>query len=226
MTHPMGVGFFARHKVTKLALLLLLLMPIPGKALAQDSARPAENTPGGQIQQGSGSKTQETKVREQAAAEPMAVDESTKTVTSSVLTAKLALMADPRLFPFEINVELKGDALVLSGKVPHKFHKAVAGEIAHNVSPSVMNNLKVDKELERDIIRKQDEAITLYVKERFSKSKTLEKSDLTVKTEDGMVALSGRTRYQVILLEAAEAARQVPGVKAVKTEDVKVEGTN
>lgn len=43
-----------------------------------------------------------------------------------------------------------------------------------------------------------------------------------MKTEDGVVTLTGSTRFQVIVLEAAQAARQVPGVKAVNTDQVRL----
>jgi hyperosmotically inducible protein len=52
----------------------------------------------------------------------------------------------------------------------------------------------------------------------------LEAAKFDIKTESGVVELSGKTRFQVIVLEAAEAARQVPGVKAVKTHTVRIEG--
>jgi hyperosmotically inducible periplasmic protein len=48
-------------------------------------------------------------------------------------------------------------------------------------------------------------------------------ANFDVKTEQGVVSLSGTVRFQVIALEAVEAAKQVPGVKAVKTEKVKIE---
>jgi osmotically-inducible protein OsmY len=45
-----------------------------------------------------------------------------------------------------------------------------------------------------------------------------------VKAENGVVLLSGKTRFQVIALEAAEAARQVPGVRAVDTTGIQIVG--
>jgi hyperosmotically inducible protein len=53
----------------------------------------------------------------------------------------------------------------------------------------------------------------------------LEKAHFDVKTEDGVVTLTGKTRFQVIALEAAETARQVPGVRAVHTDGIQTEGT-
>jgi hyperosmotically inducible protein len=60
------------------------------------------------------------------------------------------------------------------------------------------------------------------VRDRFEKSKTLQSVKFDVKTEDGVVTLSGTTRFQVIVLEAAQAARQIPGVKAVNTDGVRL----
>ena len=37
-----------------------------------------------------------------------------------------------------------------------------------------------------------------------------------------IVTLSGNTRFQIIVLEAAQAARQVPGVRAVNTDAVRL----
>jgi osmotically-inducible protein OsmY len=147
-----------------------------------------------------------------------------KVVSSPMLTTKLALMADPRLFPYDITVEMTGEILILTGKVPDEPHKAVAGEIAKTFAKSVKNKLDPDKDIDREITRKKDDTITSYVKERFAKSKTLEKADFGVKTDDGVVSLTGKTRFQVIVLEAAEAVRQVPGVKAVKADGVRIEG--
>jgi len=46
-----------------------------------------------------------------------------------------------------------------------------------------------------------------------------------VTCQNGIVSLKGETRFQVIALEAAQAARQVPGVKAVNTAGVHLAGT-
>lgn len=178
----------------------------------------------------SDSKTQEPKGQDAVPPKPKDQDlkpqESVgKPGRSLILTVKLTLMADPRLFPYEIEVDLNGREAVLSGTVASEEEKQTATEIAQHVDgiKSVVNKLKVVKELPQALSRKRDETITQYVKERFKKSKTLEAAGFDVKTEDGVVSLSGRTRFQVIVLEAAEAARQTPGVKAVRTDGVRVE---
>ncbi|HEX3203829.1 MAG TPA: BON domain-containing protein [Nitrospiraceae bacterium] len=142
-----------------------------------------------------------------------------------ILAIKLALMADPRLFPYEINVDMNGDVAVLTGKVGTEADKAAAADIVQGLEgvKSITNNLEVAKDLPQTLARKKDDIITQYVKERFGKSKTLETAHFDIKTEDGIVSLSGKTKFLVIALEAAEAARNVPGVKAVKSEGIRVE---
>jgi osmotically-inducible protein OsmY len=145
--------------------------------------------------------------------------------SSLILTVKLALMEDPRLFPFEIEVETGSDEVTLVGKVSSEAEKSAAGKIAGTVPTvkSVSNKLEVVKELSEIIAHRQDDSITRLVKERFAKSATVTSANFDVKTEQGVVALSGTVRFQVIVLEAVEAVRQVPGVKAVKTDKVRIE---
>jgi hyperosmotically inducible periplasmic protein len=148
-----------------------------------------------------------------------------KTVSSLILTVKLALLEDPRLFPYEIEVEAGSDEVTLTGKVSTEAEKAAAAKIASTVPTvkSVSNKLEVVKELPELIAHKQDDIITRQVKDRFAKSATVTAANFDVKTEQGVVSLSGTVRFQVIVLEAAEAAREVPGVKAVRTDKVKIE---
>lgn len=148
-----------------------------------------------------------------------------KTVSSLILTVKLALLADPRLFPYEIDVEAASNDITLLGKVPAETEKAAAATVASAVPTvkSVTNKLEVTKELPEVLVQKQDDIITHHVKEQFAKSATVTAANFDVKTEQGVVSLSGAVRFQVIVLEAAEAARNVPGVKAVKTDKVRIE---
>jgi osmotically-inducible protein OsmY len=148
-----------------------------------------------------------------------------KGVSSLILTVKLALLEDPLLFPYEIEVEAGSDEITLSGKVSTEAEKAAAAKIASTVPTvkTVSNKLEVVKELPELITHKQDDIITRHVKDRFAKSATVTAANFDVKTEQGVVSLSGTVRFQVIVFEAAEAAREVPGVKAVRTDKVKIE---
>jgi hyperosmotically inducible protein len=148
-------------------------------------------------------------------------------VRSLILTVKLALMGDQRTASCAIEVDTKGQDVVLTGKVSSEAEKIASTEVARQVEgvKSVANKLEVVNDLHQVMTQKRDQAITEYIRERFKKSATLEAARFDIKTENGVVELSGKTRFQVIVLEAAEAARQVPGVIAVKTNAVRIEGT-
>jgi hyperosmotically inducible protein len=158
---------------------------------------------------------------------PVKADTAKVPFASPMLTIKLAFMGDARLFPYDINVDMKGETVELSGKVASEDEKRAAAEIAQKIEgvKAVKNELDISKDIAKSLARRKDEAITQYVKERFAKSKTLEKANFDVKTEDGVVTLSGKTRFQVIALEAAETARQVPGVRAVHTVGIQTEAS-
>jgi len=149
-----------------------------------------------------------------------------KPVGSLILSVKLALMGDLRLFHYEIEVGDDKQAVTLTGRVSNEEDKAAATEVAQAVSgvKTVINKLIVEKDLAKTLLKKQDEILTVLIKERFAKSATLKSANFDVKTEEGIVQLNGTVRFQVIALEAAEAARQVPGVRAVNTEKIRIEG--
>ncbi|MDH4304130.1 MAG: BON domain-containing protein [Nitrospira sp.] len=149
-----------------------------------------------------------------------------KPVGSLILSVKLALMGDLRLFRYEIEVEDDKQAVTLTGRVSNEEDKAAAAEVAQSVSgvKTLTNKLIVEKDLAKTLLKKQDEILTLLIKERFAKSATLKSANFDVKTEEGIVQLNGTVRFQVIALEAAEAARQVPGVRAVNTDKIRLEG--
>lgn len=150
--------------------------------------------------------------------------EGKKPMRSPMVTAKLALMADSRLFPYDIEVDTKDKDLVLLGKVASDNDKRVATDIVRCLDGvhAVENRLKVEPDASHGLVVERDKIITSLVKERFEKSKTLQAVKFEVKTEEGIVILTGSTRFQVIILEAAQAARQVPGVKAVNTDSVRL----
>ena len=141
-----------------------------------------------------------------------------KPLGSLILTVKLALLADARLFRYEIEVGEDGQNIALGGRVPSEEEKRIATEIARSASDgkTIVNKLEIDKGLLQALDKRQDEIISTLVKDRFAKSATLKAANFEVKTEEGVVSLSGAVRFQVLALEAAEAARLVPGVRAVK----------
>jgi hyperosmotically inducible protein len=187
--------------------------PPPPRKISTESVPPTQMTPP--------AKTDVPQERDAKEKEP-----SRKPVASLILTVKLALMADPRLFQYEIEAGEDQQTITLSGRVSSEEEKTAASDVARTVTgvKAVINKLEVSKDLLQAVAKKRDGIITQLVKDQFAKSATLKAANFEVKTEDGIVSLSGIVRFQVIALEAAEAARQVPGVKAVKTENVRLEG--
>ncbi len=149
-----------------------------------------------------------------------------KPMGSLILTVKLALLADPRLFQYDMDVDVDQQTVTLAGRVAHEEDIGAAVEIARAVPgvQSVVPKLQVDSTLTATLAKKQDEHITALIKERFARSATLKAANFDVKTDNGIVSLSGSVRFQVFALEAAETARHVPGVRAVKTDHVRLEG--
>jgi osmotically-inducible protein OsmY len=197
-------------------------------AKPQKELVPAQSSPQDSQPKTQASKSEESKAKKDNGEEGTEKEKEgtgKKAVTSLILTVKLALLEDPRLFPYEIEVEAGSDEVTLTGKVSTEAEKAAAAKIASTVPTvkTVSNKLEVVKELPELIAHKQDDIITRHVKERFAQSTTVTAANFDVKTEQGVVSLSGTVRFQVIVLEAAEAARQVPGVKAVKTDKVRIE---
>lgn len=151
-------------------------------------------------------------------------DAGKKPVTSLNLTIKLTLMADPLLFPFDIEVEMDNRKAVLSGNVPTEEEKSRAADIVKKIDgvDAVVNKLTPSPALRASLVKKQDETIAHLVRDRLARSETLKAVGFDVKAENGVVLLSGKTRFQVIALEAAEAARHIPGVRAVNTSGVQI----
>lgn len=181
--------------------------------------------PKSQQTQGQEIKNEEPRPQDPKAKGPKNEETLSKPAGSLILAVKLALMADQRVFPHDIEVESNGQEIVLSGKVSSEAEKLASAEVARGVEgvKTVVNKLEMVKELQPALMRKRDQVTTQCVKEVFNRSATLRTADFNVKTENGIVELSGKTRFQVIALEAAEAARQVPGVRAVKTDGIRLE---
>lgn len=145
---------------------------------------------------------------------------------SDILTAKLTLLGDARIFPYDIEVEMDGDKAILSGRVATEEDRLRAEELVQRLDPvnQVINKLEVVKDLGAAVAKRHDHTLVQFVKDRFSQSETLKAAGFDVTCERGVIHLSGTVRFQVFALEAAQAARQVPGVIAVDTNNVKLLG--
>ena len=138
----------------------------------------------------------------------------------SWLTAKtmIALYADERVKGRQISVETVNGTVVLRGKVDSDEAKTAAGSIAEGVQyvKAVKNDLEVVAIGDRKATDMSDKDITRQIEARFSKTAQLAKID--VRTDGGVVTLTGVAPSIGASARASELARDVSGVRAVKNE--------
>ena len=131
---------------------------------------------------------------------------------------KIALFADDRVKGREVRVETQSGEVFLRGKVDSEEAKSAAGEIAKGVEgvKNVKNDLQVVAPSARKAVQADDKQITKSVETRFGKDSQLKKID--VRTDAGVVVLSGEVPNISVSAKASEMAHRVDGVKAVKNE--------
>jgi hyperosmotically inducible protein len=155
--------------------------------------------------------------------------DKTKTMTQDAKTAvsdswitsktKIALFADERVKGTQVSVDtMKGGVVHLRGKVDSAEAKATAAEIAKGIEgvQSVKNDLQVVAPGTRKTVDAKDEDIDRAVKARLSRDAQVKSVD--VRTDAGVVTLTGEVPSIVAAAKASEMARSVAGVKSVKNE--------
>jgi hyperosmotically inducible periplasmic protein len=146
--------------------------------------------------------------------------EVTDAVSDSWLTSKtkIALFSDSRVKGRDVSVETTNGKVFLRGKVDSQEAKTAAGDVAKNIEgvKSVKNDLQVVAPTARKAVQANDKEITKAVERRFDKDANLKKVD--VRTDAGVVVLSGEVPNISVSAKASEMAHQVDGVRAVKNE--------
>jgi len=132
--------------------------------------------------------------------------------------AKIALYADDRVKGRDVSVETMNGEVFLRGKVESEEAKTAAAEVARGIEGvrNVKNDLQVVSASTRKAVTADDKVITRSVESRFSKDPDLKKID--VRTDAGVVVLSGQVASITAAARASEMAHKVDGVKAVKNE--------
>jgi len=131
---------------------------------------------------------------------------------------KIALFADSRVKGREVTVETMNGEVFLRGKVDSEEAKTAAAEVTRGIEgvKNVKNDLQVVPASSRKSVTADDKAITKSVESRLSKDPELKKID--VRTDAGVVVLSGQVANITAAARASEMAHKVDGVKAVKNE--------
>ena len=181
---------------TTAAILLVLIAAAPLTAGAADTA---------------------DKAKEQA---QTTTQEAKTMVTDSWVTSKtkISLFADERVKGTQVSVDTTKGVVHLRGKVDSAEAKSAAGEIAQGVEgvKSVKNDLQVVAPTARKAVDASDSDIAKAVGTRLSKNTQLKKVD--VRTDAGVVTLTGEVATIGASAKASEMARGVSGVKSVKNE--------
>ena len=131
---------------------------------------------------------------------------------------KIALFADDRVKGREVSVETMKGEVFLRGKVDSEEAKAAAMDVAKGIEgvKNVKNDLQVVPAAARKAVTANDKEITKAVESRFSKDAQLKKID--VRTDAGVVVLTGEVPNISVSAKASEMAFRVDGVKSVKNE--------
>jgi len=189
------------HFMTAAALLAAVLCAAPPSASAADTK--AESTM--------------DQVKEKA---KDTAQEAKGAVSDSWLTSKtkIALFADERVKGREVRVETVSGQVFLRGKVDSDEAKTAAEEIAKGVDgvKSVKNDLQVVPPAARKAVTADDKQITKAVTATLARDPQLKKID--VRTDAGVVVLSGEVQSMAQSAKASDLAHRVDGVKSVKNE--------
>jgi hyperosmotically inducible periplasmic protein len=141
-------------------------------------------------------------------------------VTDSWVTSKvkISLFADERVKGSQVGVDTMKGVVHLRGKVDSAEAKSAAGDIAKGIEgvKSVKNDLQVVAPTARKAVDASDSDIAKAVGTRLSKDTQLKKVD--VRTDAGVVTLTGQVPTVGASAKASEMARGVPGVRSVKNE--------
>ena len=98
--------------------------------------------------------------------------------------------------------------------------KSAAEETAKGIDgvKSVKNELQVVAPAKRDVVEEKDDAITDHVKREIAKDSRLQKANIDIKTNAGVVSLTGEVPDLNTSAKASWTAWKVSGVKSVKND--------
>jgi hyperosmotically inducible periplasmic protein len=145
-------------------------------------------------------------------------------LNDSWLTAKtkFALWADARVKAKQIHVETTQGSVMLRGTVDSEEARGASEEIAKGVSgvKDVQNNLEVAVGPVRQTSDVQDDVITASIKDHIMKDldQRLKQANIGVRTNDGVVGLTGEVSDLSTSEHASWTAWKTPGVKDVKNQ--------
>lgn len=133
---------------------------------------------------------------------------------------KMAFVKDDRVKARRVTVETQDGVVTLRGKVATTDERSAAEEIARGIdgAASISNALQVVPEDQRTSVDAKDDELEKAVKARLEKDDRLKEAGIEVRADNSVVTLMGKVADPKIKTRAADVARGVPGVKAVRNE--------
>ncbi|HEX9901165.1 MAG TPA: BON domain-containing protein [Candidatus Methylomirabilis sp.] len=155
-----------------------------------------------------------------------AVKETAKTATWELsdswitLKTKLALLADERVSSREVSGTTRQGVITLHGRVGSEEARQAAEEVALKIkgAQKVHNQLVVVSQAAREVVDRKDDQIVRDVEKRIKGDPRLEQADIEIRSDNGIVTLTGKAPSLPTSVRASEVASQVPGVRAVRNE--------
>jgi len=185
--------------------LTLVLLVWPGVVLGQaqsgarqtpQAERPAESSPG-------------------------VMGSTGRAIKDSWITSKTKakLIADKRITR-AVSVETHTGVVTLRGKVASAEEKQVAEQVVHGTDgvKAVRNALQIVPDTQRTTVDARDKDIKKSVKARIEKDAMLKDSDIAVRSDNGVVTLTGSVSDARASARANELARGITGVRFVRNE--------
>lgn len=211
-----------------LALMIVVLGLVPTIARAAD--QPA--TMGSSTDQSVTDKMKDmtTTATEKAKGAATSAKEKTKETTKRAgqelgdswitLKTKLALLANEKVDSRNVSVTTKEGVITLRGKVATDEAKQAAEADAMKVegAKKVVNHLAVVPEAAKEMVEREDDEIVKDIEGRLKQDPNLKKMSIHVRSDKGIVTLTGDVPSFKTSLRASEKARQVAGVRAVRNE--------
>lgn len=160
-------------------------------------------------------KTEEAKTTAKDMAKEAKADVSDAWVTAKT---KIALFADDRVKGRQVSVETEKGTVTLKGTVDTAEAKSAAEAVAQGIEgvKSVRNDLQVVPPAEQKAVAANDKEIKKAIEDRFARDAQLKK--ISVRSDAGVVTLTGEATSIGTAARASEIARSVPAVRAVRNE--------
>ena len=120
----------------------------------------------------------------------------------------------------DVHVTTQRGVITLRGKVDNAAEQQAAGEIARTIEGAreVSNRLTVVPQPQRKAVDRQDQQIVKDVKEEIKNDGRLKRARIHVRSDEGIVTLTGKAPSLEPSVRASEPARRVSGVRAVRNE--------